>query len=202
MSDDQWPMPEYNAGPRDHLHAIGVISITFANLQASLDALNKSYARQLNMPGELIDFLYFNLTEEKRIEAIGTLFRASEADKAVVRAVENLLRYFKWCSKCRNNILHSELYPPSFGADPDMLHLVKKVGKQSPKSAYLKFSLPTLRLIADRMRKGVVQSAEIQLYMRFRGMPVDKVPSPYKPYAKKLPSKLNIPRPIDPSDKP
>jgi bifunctional non-homologous end joining protein LigD len=66
----------------------------------------------------------------------------------------------------------------------------------------LKFSLHALRHIADRIRKGVVQSAEINLYLRFRETPVDDVPDPYKPYAERLPNKLKIPKSIEPSDKP
>ena len=167
MADDApWPLPKHNPGPTDHLHAIGVISVTFANFQASVEGLYQTAAAERNIPRPLIHFFYQSLNEEKRIIAIRTIFTECETDPSVTSAVENLLEFFNWSRHCRNNILHAERYPPSIGANPDLLHLVKR-GAKSSGFSYMKFSVERLRLKADKIREGVVQSAEIQLYLRF-----------------------------------
>jgi hypothetical protein len=154
------------------------------------------------MPEALVDLSYSALNEEKRIEAIRTIFATCETDASIVSVVNNLMDYFNWCRTTRNNILHSELYPPSLGGDPDLLYMVKNVGKASSKRAYMKFSVERLRFIADKIREGVVQSAEIQLYLHYRGTPIDKVPDPYKPYADGPPKRIKVPHPVEPTEQP
>jgi hypothetical protein len=75
MSDDTpWPVPKHNPGPAEHLHAIGAISLTFANFQASVEGLYQSAMAEWNVPRPLIEFFYQSLNEEKRITAIRTIF--------------------------------------------------------------------------------------------------------------------------------
>jgi hypothetical protein len=150
--DDNWPLPHYNPGSHMHLHALGVIAVTYASLERSVDALYVNKARRQKMQDELVDLYYFSLNEEKRIEAVRAVFRKYEKKQEVVVLVENLLDYFQWCRNCRNQILHAEQYPPSFGGDPETLYLIKRVGKQSPKSGHMKFKLSRLRFIADKIR--------------------------------------------------
>ncbi len=35
-SDDIWPLPTYNPGSQKHLHALGVIAVTFAALERNI----------------------------------------------------------------------------------------------------------------------------------------------------------------------
>jgi hypothetical protein len=75
MSDDPnatWPLPGYNPGKRLHLHALGVIAITYAAFERSLN-----------------DFYELHPSRQK--------------EKGNV------------CSLNRNELLHAEQYPPSFG---------------------------------------------------------------------------------------
>ena len=133
-SEDIWPLPDYNPGLPKHLHVLGVMAVTFAAFERSLDSLYKNKARRQDMPEELIDLYYFSLNEEKRIEAIRIIFKRYEENPAVIALINNLLDYFQWCRFSRNQILHAERYPPAFGGDPDILHLTKRIGKQSPRS--------------------------------------------------------------------
>ena len=73
--EDTWPLPRYNPGSRDHLHALGVISITFANLQASIDSLYRQRGWIAGIPDEQLEADYFNLTEEDRVRATKALVR-------------------------------------------------------------------------------------------------------------------------------
>jgi hypothetical protein len=130
------------------------------------------------------------------------LVRNKDHDPAFVEAVENLLDFYNWCRKCRNIILHSERYPPAFGGKRDELYMIKWTKEQPRKAQYVRFTVAKLRGIADNIRAAVVQSAEINMHMRYRGIPLEKVPGQYKPYAPKPPHLLKIPKPLETSDKP
>jgi len=162
-TEHEWPA-HYNPGSHKHLHALGVIAVEFASLERSLDTLYANRARKENFPEELTDLFYFTLNEEKRIEAIRTIFRTRENDGATVILINNILDYFQWCRNCRNQLLHAERYPPSFGGDTDLIYFVKRLGKQMKKTGYMKLSVRHLRYIADRIHAGVVQCATIHLY--------------------------------------
>jgi hypothetical protein len=191
---DTWPMPHYNPGQPKHLHALGVIAIQFASFERSVDILYLNKALGQKLPQDLIELYYFSLNEEKRIDAVRLIFKTYEQDANVINLIDNLLEYFHWCRNCRNQILHAEQYPPAFGGGEDVLYLIKRVGKQSPKSGYMKFSLERLRFIADKIRVGVVHAAELHLYLRFRGKRISELPHIYRTAPPSLPEKLRIPK--------
>jgi hypothetical protein len=43
--EDTWPLPKYNPGSAKHLHALGVIAITYASLERNIDRLYADRAR-------------------------------------------------------------------------------------------------------------------------------------------------------------
>jgi hypothetical protein len=195
--EDSWPAPEYGVGQHQHVHAIGVISLLTAQFERSIDSFHAYHWRDQNAPDDLIDLHYYSLNEEKRLEAIRTAFEKFERDPAVRQAIENLVLYFKWCRDARNNLLHAEHYPASFGGDPAFLYLIKRTGKQSSKSGYMKLSLAYLRSIADKIRTGIVQSARISIYLRTRGLPIEKIDRQLQAYAiDPLPASIKVPKPL------
>jgi hypothetical protein len=195
-SEDTWPMPKYNPGQPKHLHALGVIALQFAQFERSVESLYHAEAWRKKIPDDLIDLYFYSLNEEKRIEAIRLIYAGYTAKHPhVADVINNLLDYFNWSRDCRNKILHAERYPAAFGGDPEMLYLIKRIGKQNPESGYMKFSLPTLRLIADRMRAGIVQSATIEIRLRYLDVPLSRVPQPYRDIVQEpFPDKLRVPR--------
>jgi hypothetical protein len=174
-ADDTWPQPDFAVGHRDHVHAIGVISLLTAQFERSIDSFHAHHWHLQNAPDELIDLYFYSLNEEKRLEAIRTAFEKFEQDPAVREAIENLIQYFKWCRDARNNLLHAEHYPASFGGDPALLYLMKRTSKSSTTSGYMKLSLEYLRSIAGKIRAGIVQSAKISIYLRIRGLPPEEI---------------------------
>lgn len=205
MSDteDTWPLPQYNPGSRLHLHALGVISVTFVALERSMNEHYINCAVRAGMPIDLVDKYYLHLNEDSRMQAIRDIFKVHEKEKEVTALIDNLVSYFNWCRNCRNHILHSELYPPAFGGEKDTLYLIKKASKKSTKSGYMKFKLIALRGIADKIRYGVVQSAEIHIYLRYRDVPSHKVRKSLRAYVHDpLPGKLRIPRSLELSQNP
>jgi hypothetical protein len=155
------------------------------------------------MPIDLVDKYYLHLNEDSRMQAIRDIFKVHEKEKEVTALIDNLVSYFNWCRNCRNHILHSELYPPAFGGEKDTLYLIKKASKKSTESGYMKFKLIALRGIADKIRYGVVQSAEIHIYLRYRDVPSHKVRESLRAYVHDpLPGKLRIPRSLELSQNP
>ena len=196
-NDDNWPTPEFTVGQQKHVHAIGVISLLTAQFERSIDSFHAYHWRDQKAPDDLIDLYYYSLNEEKRLEAIRAAFEKFESDPAVRRAIENLVLYFKWCRDARNNLLHAEHYPASFGGNPAFLYLIKRTGKQSSKSGYMKLSLGTLRSIAGKIRAGIVQSAKINIYLRTRGLPPAKIDRQLRAYASDpLPAPMKVPKPL------
>jgi hypothetical protein len=195
--EDTWPLPDYNPGPRDHVHALGVIALQFASFERSVDFLYLHRTGREKLPDELVHLYYFSLSEDKRIDAIKAIFNAFETDTSIKSAVFNLLEYFEWCRNCRNQLLHAELHPTTFSRLTGALHLTKRVSKQSAKSGYLRLSLSEMRIIADRMRQGVKQAAEIHIFLRYRGRPKETLPTEYQAFVEELPGKLVVPRKLE-----
>ena len=195
-SEDTWPLPNYNPGQPRHLHAVGVIAILFAQLERSIESLYQAEAWRKKMPDDLTNLYFYTLNEEKRIQAIGLIYGAYKKQHPQMHVlIDNLLEYFVWCRNCRNQIVHAENYPASFGGDPQTLYLTKRVGKQNPRSGYMRFTLPELRSIADKMRDGVVRSATIEIRLRYLGVASSDVPQPYRDIVQEpLPDILPVPR--------
>jgi hypothetical protein len=57
---DDWPLPGYHPGPRLHLHALGVIAITFAGFEAHLHALCPTFASRRNVEFDMEKFYKLN----------------------------------------------------------------------------------------------------------------------------------------------
>jgi hypothetical protein len=196
-SQDNWPIPKFNPGSHYHIHALGVIAITYAGFQRSIDYLYAFHPRQQKLPDELIDLYYFNLSEDNRIKAVGDVFAKYERDDDVKAAIENLLKYFQWCKHTRDQILRAEQYPAMFGGKPELLYLTKRLSKKSPKSGHMAFKLEELRSIAEKMRAGIVQSAEIHIHLRVCDIPEAKIEHSLRAYKNKpLSSPLPIPPPL------
>jgi hypothetical protein len=202
QDSDTWPLPAYNPGSRDHLHALGVISIMFAGLQASVDSLYSRYASIAGHSLAQIETDYFAHSEEDRVKIAKALVRRLDEDKDFISAFENAFDFFNWCRRARNIILHSERYPPAFGGKRDELHMVKWTKAPPRKPQYVKFTVAQLRGIADNFRIGVIQSAELSMHLRYRGTPIARVPDAYKPFAPKPPRPLKIPHALKATDKP
>jgi hypothetical protein len=195
-SEDMWPLPEYNPGQHKHLHAVGVIAVEFAQLERSVESLYHAEAWRKKMPDDLTNLYFYTLNEEKRIEAIRQIYSGyNKKHPEIVVLIGNLLEYFNWCRDCRNHILHAENYPAAFGGKSETLYLTKRIGKQKPRSGYIQFTLQRLRSIADKMRAGVVQSATIEIRLRYVGVPHSEIRQPYLDIVREpWPQTLRVPR--------
>jgi hypothetical protein len=189
MIEDTWPQPKYDPGPQKHVHAIGVIALTYATLQSAMDRLFLDIANS-----EWAKRYYYMLTEDKRSGAIGEIFKDDD-DPAVVDAIGNLVEYFDWCRARRNNLLHVESYLPRLVFPGGALGLTKPLKKGATKPGYMALTFQELRDVADRMRDGIEQCRKIHLFLCHRARP-EAVPEEYRERAKSLPPNLSVPKPI------
>jgi hypothetical protein len=127
---------------------------------------------------------------------IRTFFEECEYDDDVSASINNLLDYFDWCQHCRNQLLHAERNPVTFGKD-DVLYLTKRIDKASSQSGHVELTLGEMRDLAENIRAGVVLCAELSLYLRYGGIPRSKIDPRYLPYAEKLPTKLDVPQRLE-----
>ena len=200
--EDTWPLPRYNPGSRDHLHALGVISITFANLQASIRFPLPATRSDSGNPGRA--------TRGRLFQPHGG--RSRKGDQSTgpkTRQGPRLCEGGRKCSRLLQLVPRLSQRYRSFRAVSAGVRrkagraLYGQVDKSAPaKGAVCPVHRRQTRSIADHIRAGVVQSAEINIYMRFRNTPPEDVPSPYKPYASKPPKPLKIPEKLKTSDKP
>jgi hypothetical protein len=86
--------------------------------------------------------------------------------------------------------------------------LAKRFDKNDPRSkaqnsGYLRLSLSDMRGIADKIRAGVVQAATLDLHLRCRNRPIEKIPSHLRAYADEpLPEMLEMPEKLELQDRP
>jgi hypothetical protein len=182
---DNWPMPKFDAGDTKHLHAVGVISVTFVQFEKSVESMFLHHPAHSAVPFEFLERYFLALSEDQRVAETRKFYSDSEPDALIRDAAKNALDFFDWARDSRNKILHSERYPMGFGADPDVFYLTKRASKRDPSSRYMALDLPTLRSTAEHMRAGIVRSAEINIHVRYRNSSdLSKIPQSLWVYAK------------------
>jgi hypothetical protein len=107
--EEAWP--PYGSGSPKHVHAIGVIALTYATLQGAIDRLFLNKAQS-----EWAEKFYYGLSEDKRSDEIKNIFKND--DPSVFVAIANVVKYLDWCRACRNMLLHAESYPPGLSSFP------------------------------------------------------------------------------------
>jgi hypothetical protein len=137
-SNDNWPMPDYSVGPTKHLHAVGVITTLYNSFESSVCVFFRHHLDLLKVPQKVTEFMFHELNEQKRLEALRLVFTNCEKDPDTLAVILNLLEYFQWCWDARNKLAHAEHYPKSFGRLTDELNLTKQISKRNPTRGYIR----------------------------------------------------------------
>jgi hypothetical protein len=183
MSHDNWPMPKFDAGDPKHLHAVGVIALTFVQFERSVESMFLHHPANSEMPLDLRERNFLALSEGQRVAVTRKFYSDHERDVLVKEAARNVLDFFDWAHDSRNKVLHSECYPASFGGVPGVFYLIKRASKRDPSSRYMALDLPTLRSTAEYMRIGIVRSAEINIHVRYRDSDLSEIDQSIRVYA-------------------
>jgi hypothetical protein len=161
----EWPEPAYPTAQKDHLHALGVITLNFNNLESVLFRIFSHHMEEDSKIGiELAWQLWTLLQDAKRAPAIRYVYSAREKDPAVVDHIEHGLKYFHCCETNRNHLFHS-IYDP---LGDDKLHLRKGVRDNWQTMNTLVLSLPELRRCADEMFSGWKYFVEVWFFLKNR----------------------------------
>lgn len=191
---DNWPLTHFNPGSHFHLHALGVIAVTFAAFNTHIEGLLSVVARRNNRDAAASNLSL--LPEKKKIQAMKKFLAENHPREDVIACMSNLLDYFDWCQHCRNQLLHAERYP-GFFAPKDTMHLTKRVSKGSSRFGYVELTLKEIRDIAEKVRAGILQCANLSLYLRFESVPRHKISAAYLPYTEALPADLIVPERLE-----
>lgn len=195
--------PSYFTGRREHIHALGVISLSYSAFERDLFTLYAHHPGVKGMPRELVEKYWSAQNEASQVKSIRDIFQMYETDAAPLEFVDKLMDYFEWCSHTRNQLMHSELYPSLFGGKPDKLYLVKRASRTKSDPVYITLSVEQLRDIADRIEYGKRQCAGFIIWLRIRDVPMKELPIAYRVYGgDPMPEPLETPARITGLDKP
>ena len=66
--EDNWPLPEYNPGPQQHLHALGAISTSYNKFESRLFSLFAYHLDKQKVSRKITSAFYFQGSETQRLE--------------------------------------------------------------------------------------------------------------------------------------
>jgi hypothetical protein len=193
-----WPKPAYDAGPAQHLHALGVVSIVYNTFEFALFDVFAHHLRIREIANPTIEHLYWGVADNQRTAAIEKIFATHEKDEFVIKTVSKLIDLFSWCYETRNKILHSRFTPPFFAkAESDLLYLSKRA-KKSSSINYLTLTVESLQTAADQIQAGSESCYALVNYLIIRDVPSDQRPMSLHRFYAEPPTLPEIPqRPPD-----
>lgn len=138
MSDPiEWP--SYRIGPKDHLHAVGVLVAAWNQIERTYSAFF-----QLILPWENHK-IFEVLGNDSRWHMINDLV-AARVDPDEAEAVRFFLKCAAICKENRNAVAHAEIDNPYKG---DIIRLMKGLNKERTATREYWFTLESLRAMAD-----------------------------------------------------
>jgi len=149
MSEPDYPWPRYEVGPKDHLEALGIISLNFNLYEYSLVIfLEQHFSKDVS------GFLTDKLSNEERSQLI-RLVMQNDPYPEVTEEIEFLLRHFATCAANRHLLLHSRPSIPILGVPTDKILQLEKFAKGDPQRLLaFQLKIGDLRRTADEMRAG------------------------------------------------
>ena len=95
-------------------------------------SLYRHHLDLLKVPFPFVETEYFSLSDDKRIEALQTIFAQCEKDPKVISLVSNLSNISSGVSTCGTKLAHAKSYPIFFfGKKPGYWHLTKRSAKRT-----------------------------------------------------------------------
>jgi hypothetical protein len=141
-SSTDWPDRSYHIGQRDHLHALGVITASFNELESALAALFFTYLK-LEEPASHKIFALLN--NYQRIDLLRDGVAAFENDPTVKELVLHFIVGFETLANSRNFLTHSHTILKS----PDHLTFGKSSKRQPDVWTFAHMGIQNLRQVAD-----------------------------------------------------
>lgn len=193
---NEWPA--YEAPPKDHMHALGVISVNYNSFENVLYAIFRNPLISNGVPDKLSEYVFSEFNRQQQVEAMRVVFASYEKDPEIIDRITHLLAYFHWCYEARDTLMHAH-HDKSSGGSPARLSLSKRSKGDFAKFNFMFLSLAHLRAIADHMHEGYLFALELFAFLEHRS---GRIPSFLKDFYCALPSKPRIPKKIKLRDSP
>jgi hypothetical protein len=197
LKSPHWPMPHYNLGPPDFIHALGAVAATFNSLESWLRALFITYTR---MPEGAAAALFTRLDNQARIDLLKQCIEATDHSNEIKDALQHLFAGYAVCADNRNILMHAQTATVKFQRSPEKTQvLFFKPPKSTPLIANTYSpSLPRLRGIADSMNAFASFGRDLIIFIGETYNPNFYPPGtrPLRPHT--LPKKPVVPRPLIP----
>jgi hypothetical protein len=165
-SEDEWPLPRYYITDQPkHIHALGVVSLTYNLFESRWITILAHYAGQATA-----DFLLTGkISDEARMRYVRHYVQLKERDPIVIDLIENAIHCYATCGENRNILMHSSQF--FHRAHLDRLSLIK----QSSKGSVLKFHfhLDEIRRVADDIMEGYFRIVDILDFIEDRDAPAE-----------------------------
>jgi hypothetical protein len=144
-SPPQWPTYDINSIP-DHVHAIGVLSVNYNNLEHQLLELYRLYC---DAPSDVASFIFERLssTEQKLGFLVFLLDRRKTLDRKIYDGLMAFSYAYKICAKNRGFIIHSRVNA-SFG---DGVLMLTKRTRARGAEMHRDVDLEMIRQVADEI---------------------------------------------------
>jgi hypothetical protein len=164
---DKWP--PYFSGQREHLHALGVISLCYNQFEAMWSAVLAHYAGETTA-----EFLLAGrVADDRRIATVLQYARTHEKESEILSRIEHVAVAYAVCSENRNILMHSHQnffaqLKMSLDNQENKLALMKR--SKAGKSLHFTFDLKLLRRVADDMHAGLDYLYVISERLLFRDL--------------------------------
>jgi len=124
MPDPDYEWPKYPTGPKDHLHALGVISLNFSHYEAALIIFFERYIDK-----RFSGFIFDKMNNEERAGAIRELISIHESNRKFRKKIDFMLRHFATCAENRHTLLHAK---PRVSIMPSDILMIEKAIRGTP----------------------------------------------------------------------
>ncbi len=158
MSD--WPRDEWaEAGARDYLEALGVLSLRYDRLQLALIRLIESYL--IGIPDSILNQILFPMNNSQRLNLLKQIAVEMEQCEEVRELIAYFQKGFSICTENRNIVLHAGGH-----LGDTHFHFIKNRRGPPFDNGVYSVSLKGLRAICDSISEMTDFAWDINLYIR------------------------------------
>lgn len=185
-NSDNWP-PHYNIGQPNHIHALGMASAMYNQMELSLQLLLTAYS---GLGNDTTQWLASNLSNNLRLELLKRCAEDREKNSATKDAILHFARCFDICAENRNFLMHSMVKTPT---NEEILSLAKASRNNPKKFNEIDLELDDIRRVADEIASISSYGGQLYAYFLFTNFDQSHIPQHIREFASTLPGKPPLP---------
>lgn len=165
--------PKHPDSSKEHVYAIGMLSINYNELEEIFLGLIDHYNRSAE---GLSAFLFEKLSADVRTEWLKKLMSLHEDESAVHLSMAHLISAYKICTANRNLLIHSRIMAHRL-TDNDNALIASKRTRKTGEEKYYEFSLDVIRRVADEIQFWRGYAGHINAYLNRRALKEKNLPT-------------------------